>query len=371
MTRAAIHPAAFERAGAILTIDLGAVRDNWLALRDRVGGACAAVVKADAYGLGATQVAPVLATAGCTQFFVAHLDEAAAIRPLLPGSATVHVLNGLPPGVEADCAEIGAVPVLNGRAQVDAWARLAARLGRRLPAAIQVDSGMSRLGLSPAELDALDAAALEGIVPTLVMSHLACADEPDHPANAAQHAAFEAARRRLPSAPASLANSSGVFLGAAYHFDLVRPGAALYGVNPTPGRPNPMRPVVRLQGKVVQIREVEAGRGVGYGLSWTAPGPTRLATVSVGYADGYLRSLSGRGVAWLDGTALPLAGRVSMDTITLDVSAVPEAAIGPGTLVDLLSPQHGVDAAAERAGTIGYEILTSLGRRYARRYLNG
>lgn len=280
------------------------------------------------------------------------------------------MLNGLPPGAEADCAGIGAVPVLNGRDQIDAWARLASRLGRRLPAAIQVDSGMSRLGLSPAELDALDAAALAGIAPDLVMSHLACADEPDHPANAAQLAAFAAARRLLPPAPASLANSSGVFLGAAYHFDLVRPGAALYGVNPAPGRANPMRPVVRLQGKVVQTREVGAGAGVGYGLSWTAPGPTRLATVSVGYADGYLRSLSGRGVAWLDGTALPLAGRVSMDTITLDVGAAPEGAIGPGTLIDLISPEHGVDAAAERAGTIGYEILTSLGARYARRYLD-
>jgi alanine racemase len=361
---------AFERAGAVLTIDLGAIRDNWRALRDRAGGDCAAVVKADAYGLGATKVAPVLAAAGCRRFFVAHLDEAAAIRPLLPEAATVHVLNGLPPGAEADCAGIGAVPVLNGRGQIDAWARLASRLGRRLPAAIQVDSGMSRLGLSPAELDALDDAALAGIAPDLVMSHLACADEPDHPANAAQLAAFAAARRLLPPAPASLANSSGVFLGAAYHFDLVRPGAALYGVNPTPGRANPMRPVVRLQGKVVQTREVGAGAGVGYGLSWTAPGPTRLATVSVGYADGYLRSLSGRGVAWLDGTALPLAGRVSMDTITLDVGAAPEGAIGPGTLVDLISPEHGVDAAAERAGTIGYEILTSLGARYARRYLD-
>lgn len=364
--------AASQRAGAVLTIDLGAVRDNWLSLRRRLGGAaCAAVVKADGYGLGAAQVAPAVAEAGCRHFFVAHLDEAAVIRPLLPESATVHVLNGLPPGAELDCAGLGAIPVLNGRGQIDAWRRTAAQLGRRLPAALQVDSGMARLGLSPEEIEALadDAASLEGIAPTLVMSHLACADEFDNPANAAQLARFAEARRRLPAAPASFANSSGIFLGNAFHFDLARPGAALYGVNPVPRSANPMRPVVRLQGKVVQTREVPAGAGVGYGLTWTAPARSRLATVSVGYADGYLRSLSGRGCAWLDGTALPLVGRVSMDTITIDITAVPEAAIGPGTLVDLISPDHGVDAVAERAGTIGYEILTSLGSRYARSYV--
>jgi alanine racemase len=180
--------------------------------------------------------------------------------------------------------------VLNGRAQLDAWRRTAALHGRRLPAAIQIDSGMPRLGLSPAELEAVAAnpASLDGLDVTLVMSHPACADEPDHPANAAQLACFEKARCKLPAAPASLANSSGIFLGPAFHFDLVRPGAALYGVNPTPASPNPMRRVVRLQGKVIQTREVPAGAGVGYGYSWIAPAPTLIAAVSVGYADDYL-----------------------------------------------------------------------------------
>lgn len=359
-------------AGALLTIDLAALCNNWRLLRRQVGAAdCAAVVKADAYGLGALQVGPALADAGCQHFFVAHLNEGIALRPHLPAQATVYVLHGVPPGAEADCAAHGLVPVLNSRQQIDAWRGVAANLGQRLPAIVQVDSGMSRLGLSALELQQLasDPAAFDGIAVAYVMSHLACADEPQHPANAAQLANFVAARRLLPAAPATFANSSGIFLGAAYHFELARPGAALYGVAPVPGQPNPMQPVVRLQGKVMQTRTVEAGTAVGYSASWVAPHTSRIATVSVGYADGYLRSLSGRGTAWLNGVELPLIGRVSMDTITLDVSALPEDATGPGTLVDLLSPQHTVDDVAARAGTIGYEILTSLGHRYERCYL--
>jgi alanine racemase len=359
-------------AGALLTIDLAALCNNWRLLRRQVGAAdCAAVVKADAYGLGALQVGPALAGAGCRHFFVAHLDEGIALRPHLPAQATVYVLHGVPPGAEADCAAHGLVPVLNSRQQIDAWRGVAANLGQRLPAIVQVDSGMARLGLSALELQQLasDPAAFDGIAVAYVMSHLACADEPQHPANAAQLASFVAARHLLPAAPATFANSSGIFLGAAYHFELARPGAALYGVAPVPGQPNPMQPVVRLQGKVMQTRTVEAGTAVGYSASWVAPQTSRIATVSVGYADGYLRSLSGRGAAWLGNVELPLVGRVSMDTITLDVSALPEEAMGPGTLVDLLSPQQTVDDVAARAGTIGYEILTSLGHRYERCYL--
>ena len=359
-------------SGALLSIDLGAICDNWRALKAQVGAAdCAAVVKADAYGLGAAQVAPALAAAGCRHFFVAHLAEALALRPLLPDSATLFVLHGVPPGAEAECDVPGIVPVLNSRQQIDAWRALAARQGRRLPAIVQVDSGMSRLGLSDAELDRLsgEADGFAGIDVRYVMSHLACAEEQRHPANAFQHARFQAARRLLPAAPASFANSSGIFLGPDYHFDLVRPGAALYGVAPVAGAANPMRPVVRLQGKVVQVRHIAAGTSVGYGGAWRAPKASRIATVSVGYADGWLRSQSNQGLAWFEGVELPLVGKVSMDTLTLDVSALPEAALQPGTLVDLINAQHGVDAVAARAGTIGYEILTSLGRRYERRYL--
>lgn len=358
-------------AGALVTIDLNAICDNWRLLRAKVGPAdCAAVVKADAYGLGALRVGPALAGAGCRHFFVAHLDEGMALRPHLPAQATVYVMHGVPPGAEAECAAHGLVPVLNSRQQIEAWRDVAAGLGRHLPAIVQVDSGMARLGLSAPELQQLarDPSAFDGIAVAYVMSHLACADEPDHPANAAQRENFVAARRLLPAAPATFANSSGIFLGAAYHFELARPGAALYGVEPVPGKPNPMQPVVRLQGKVIQTRTVAAGAAVGYSFSWVAPRASRIATVSVGYADGYLRSLSGQGSAWLGGVELPLVGRVSMDTITIDITALPEAAVSPGTLVDLLSPQHGVDDVAARAGTIGYEILTSLGSRYERCY---
>jgi alanine racemase len=360
------------RAGALLTIDLGAICDNWRTLKAAAGAAeCAAVVKADAYGLGAAQVAPALVAAGCRRFFVAHLDEAIALKPLLPAAVTVYVLHGPMPGSEQEFLAHGVVPVLNSGQQIDAWRALARRLDRELEAIVQIDTGMSRLGLSARELRriAADRDSLAGVHVACVMSHLACADEPAHPANAAQLERFTAARRLLPLAPASLAASSGIFLGDAYHFQLVRPGAALYGLAPAAGAPNPMRQVVRLQGKVVQVRELDPGTPVGYGHSWHCEQPTRIATVSVGYADGWLRALGNRGSAWIDGVELPIVGRVSMDTITLDASALPEAALPPGSLIDLIGERHGVDAVAARAGTIGYEILTSLGGRYARRYL--
>lgn len=360
-------------AGALLSIDLEAIAHNWRTLSARLNSAaCAAVVKADAYGLGAGRVGAALYAVGCRHFFVAHLGEGINLRPALPADATIYVMHGVPPGAEAECVAHGLVPVLNSCQQITAWRDQARSLGRQLPAIVQVDSGMARLGLSAAELQQLsrDPTAFEGIAVVYVMSHLACADEPDHPANAAQLASFIAARRLLPTAPATLANSSGIFLGPAYHFDLARPGAALYGVAPVPGQPNPMLPVVRLQGKVIQTRTVAAGAGVGYGFSWVAPRTSRIATVSVGYADGYLRSLSGKGSVWLGNVALPLVGRVSMDTITIDASALPEDALGPGTLVDLLSSHYTVDDVANDAGTIGYEILTSLGHRYQRHYKN-
>lgn len=359
-------------AGALLTIDLAAIRANWRLLQARVGSAgCAAVVKADAYGLGAAQVAPALAAEGCRRFFVAHLDEGIALKPHLPQDATVCVLHGPPPGAEAEFVAHGLVPVLNGRWQIDAWRALAQRRDRELAAIVQVDTGMARLGLSPTELRAVagDTGALLGIRVACVMSHLACAEQAGHPANEAQRGRFVAARRCLPAAPASFANSSGIFLGGAYHFDLVRPGAALYGIAPVAAAPNPMRPVVRLQGRVVQTRGIEPGTPVGYGHAWRCERPARIATVSVGYADGWLRGIGESGAAaWFGDVALPLVGRVSMDTITLDASALPEGALVPGALVDLIGERQDVDALAARAGTIGYEILTALGSRYARRY---
>ncbi len=366
-------PAA-ARAGAILTIDLDAVADNYRRLCEKLGGAaCAAVVKADAYGLGMAHVAPALARAGVRSFFVAQLDEAIALRGMFPVEVEIYVFNGLAAGPAADFQAHGVHPVLNSLGEIDAWGAAARAAGAALPAAIHIDTGMSRLGLPADELAVLaaDHGRLAGIDLRILVSHLACADEPGHPLNAEQLAAFEDARARLPGAPASLANSSGIFLGAAYHFDLARPGAALYGINPTPGKPNPMRQVVRLQGKILQVREIDAPRTVGYGATHRAAGPTRIATVAAGYADGYLRSLSNSGCTWLGDQRIPVVGRVSMDLITLDVTGVPEQQARPGTFVDLMGANLSTDAVAAAAGTIGYEILTSLGRRYHRVYRGG
>lgn len=365
--RQPIHP------GALLTIDLDAVCDNWRMLKARLSGTeCAAVVKADAYGLGAIKVAPALYEAGCRHFFVAHLDEALALHPILHPDATVYVLHGPLPGAEPEFVSHGLVPVLNSLPQLAAWRGLAGKLERLLPAILQVDSGMARLGLSPQELDiaADDQEHLRGIDLRYVMSHLASAEDQSAPANRAQLERFRAALARLPSARASFANSSGIFLGPDYHFDLARPGAALYGLAPVAGAPNPMRPVIRLQGRVIQTRIIEVGTPVGYSHTWRAPRRSRIATVAVGYADGYLRSFSNRGYAYFDDTPLPLVGNVSMDTILVDVTEVGEDAIHEGSLIDIVGPNFGVDAIAGCAGTIGYEILTSLGNRYARSYLS-
>ncbi|WP_274626929.1 alanine racemase [Arvimicrobium flavum] len=356
-------------AGALLGIDLGALRENYRILKARLGrAACAGVVKADAYGLGAAEVAEALAAEGCRSFFVAHIFEALELRAVLPRDHAIFVLNGLPPGAERDSAEADVTPVLNSLEQLQAWSDLARRLERPLPAALQVDSGMSRLGLSPHEVERLAAtpALLSGVQLVLVMSHLACADEPDNPVNRLQRDNFDRLRRMLPAVPASLANSSGIFLGQDYHHDLARPGAALYGVNPTPGDANPMRQVVSLRAKVVQTREVGDGVGIGYGYASRARTHMRLATISLGYADGWHRR--GAAAAFHHGARLPFAGRVSMDSIILDISALPHDALRPGDLVDLIGADQTVDQVAEHAGTIGYEILTSFGRRFHRHY---
>ncbi|MES2356180.1 MAG: alanine racemase [Pseudomonadota bacterium] len=361
-----------NRAGALLTIDLDAICANWRMLCARLKStACAAVVKADSYGLGANEVASALAAAGCKHFFAGYLHEALLLKPHLPADTAVYVLHGCPIGMEAEVIEHGLIPVLNSLQQIDAWTAHARVEGRRLPAIIQVDTGMARMGLSAAEITILsaDSHRLDGIEIRYVMSHLACAERPSSPINAQQLHRFRETRKMLPKAPASLANSSGIFLDRHYHFDLARSGAALYGIAPTVNGQNPMRQVVRLQGKVLQVRSIEAGTGVGYGPTWRASSPRRIATVSVGYADGYLRNLSNTAVAYFGDTAIRLVGTVSMDTTTFDVSEIPEEAIQPGAVVDLINDRHPVDALAEEAGTIGYEILTRLGARYCRQYI--
>lgn len=360
-----------SRAGAVLTIDLAAIEANYRLLQARVGtAACAAVMKADAYGLGAAQVAPVLQRAGCRHFFVAHLEEGIALRRALPGNEAIFVLHGAPAGTEMDLLECRLTPVLNSLHQLDAWRAAARQLGRPLPAIVQVDTGMSRMGMPPSEVDAwLDQGdPFGGLALQYAMSHLAVADEASHPMNRQQLERFTAIRQRLGNIPGSLANSSGVFLDHEFHFDLARPGAALYGVNPQPTLDNPMQAVVTLQGKILQTRQIAEGDYVGYALSYRAPGPRMIATVSVGYADGWLRHLSNRGSVLIGGVDAPVVGRVSMDSITVDVSGIAPQHLTPGALVDLISQRQTVDDVAILAGTIGYEILTSLGHRYHRRY---
>ena len=317
------------------------------------------MVKANAYGLGVDRVAPALYEAGCRHFFVAHLAEALQIRALIP-DAMLAVLNGLWPGDAPLYQEHGILPVLGSLAEIAAWAG---------PALLHVDTGMNRLGLAPAELDRLEAEPdlLQGIELRYVMTHLAASEQPDDPANMLQVRRFAEACGRLPAAPRSFANSSALFLGPAFGSDLARPGAALYGVNPTPGQPNPMREVLRLRARIVQLRDLPRGETVGYNGTWRASRPSRIGTVSLGYADGFPRSLSNRAAAAFDGALVPLVGRVSMDLATFDLTDAPTARAGDW--LELIGPALPVDEVAARAGTNGYEILTSLGRRYRRTYI--
>ena len=359
-----------HRAGAILEIDLAGIAANWYLLAQRVEPACcAAVVKADAYGLGAAIVAPALARAGCRLFFVATIEEGIALRSVLPDPLEIAVLNGPLPGCAQEFIEYRLIPVLNEPGQIAEW--LQACTGRgELPAMLHVDTGMARLGLTSREFDGLsdELFVLSPIVWRALVSHLACADEPEHPLNKLQRARFASARQRCARVPASLAASSGIFLGREFHFDLVRPGAALYGINPQPGHPNPMHPIVRLQARIVQIREVDRGQSVGYGATHVMNGPGRLATVPVGYAEGWFRSLSNGGSGYLGGKRVRLLGRVSMDLVVFDVSDTDPALARLGGFIELLNADYGVDAAAADAGTIGYEVLTALGQRYYRVY---
>jgi alanine racemase len=362
-------------ARAVLTISVGAVRANWAALNRASGTAeCAGVIKADAYGLGLEEIARALRDEGCKTFFVATLSEAQRVRTVQPG-ATIYVLDGLLPGAAPAYAGFDLRPCLGSLAEVREWAAYCDATGRRLRAAVHIDTGMNRLGLPPDEVEQLAAerALFQSFDCALVMSHLACADEPLHPSNTRQRDAFESLRAKLPAAPASLANSSGVFLGSAFQYDVVRPGIALYGGRATEGVPNPMRWVVQLQARVLQVRTVAEGQTVGYGGTYTCHRPTRVATIACGYADGFLRAISRVGqssgaVGFIGPHPVPIIGRVSMDLITVDVTGVPETLAARGGWVEVLGSRTTVDDLTDRAGTIGYELLTRLGRRVHRIY---
>jgi alanine racemase len=365
-------------ATGVLAVDLQALRANYRALAAMASPAeAAAVVKANAYGIGARKAVAALAAEGCRTFFVATLTEAAALRAHLP-DAVLYVLDGLFPGIAGDFAALGVRPVLGSLPEIEEWAAFCQMQGAKFPAAIHIDTGMSRLGLDAHAVQRLasQSALLAAFEPRLIMSHLACADDPASAKNAAQHELFEALSAAFPGIPRSLANSAGIFLGSRFHFDLVRPGIALYGGRARLTGDNPMSPVVRLYGRVSQIRWAEPGETVGYGAEYTLTRRSRICTLPVGYADGYPRSVSASdkragAFAMTAGHRLPMLGRVSMDLTVFDATDAPEDAVQRGGFVELIGDEMGVDDLASLAGTIGYEILTSLGPRFHRVYSGG
>lgn len=359
------------QSACTLTIDLDALVRNWRAANEASGAATAsAVVKADAYGLGVEPVAKALADAGCDSFFVALPEEGALVRAVAP-DARIFVLNGPTPGCGETMVKCQLIPAINDLTQARHWATVCAEAGARLPAALHLDTGMNRLGFGMAELEHLrnDTTLLRNFETVLVMSHLACADIPDNEMSAMQRRNFDSLRVHLPDAPASLANSAGIFLGSDYHYELTRPGICLYGASPFADAPAPFEPVITATARILQVRDIAAGETVGYGATFTAQRNMRLATIAAGYADGLFRSAAGRAFAVVNGVAVPYVGRVSMDLVVLDVSAPGARDVEAGDAAELIGPSISVDTLANAAGTIGYEVLTSLGRRYTRRYI--
>jgi alanine racemase len=352
----------------VIEIDLDALADNYRIMRGRAHGAeIGAAVKADAYGLGADPVAPILRDVGCNSFFVATPAEGIGLRGLVK-DADIFVLNGLMPGDEGAYEALGLVPVLNAPEQVEQWAAYCRRRERPLPAALHVDTGMNRLGMRLEEAEAVGAGN-PGFPVALVMSHLACARTSGHPMNAQQLAHFRTLDRLFPGTRRSFANSAGVMLGRDFAFDMARVGIALYGGAPLEGLPNPMNAVVRVRARVLQVREVRTGETIGYDATFTAPREMRVAVVAAGYGDGWPTIFTGKGGAIVDGRRVPSAGRVSMDLNALDVTDLPEGRVAVGDLIDLIGPGLSVDEVADRAGLIAYELLTGLSRRFERRYV--
>jgi len=345
---------------AVIEVNPAALSANLHAMRRQATGAqVAAVVKADAYGLGLAGVLPALA---CDSYFVARPSEGIALRALAP-RARIFVFDGVQDETVAVLIAHRLIPVLGSLDEIARW-----QLARGGEAALQVDTGMNRLGLPAHELAILAAEAkarLAGIRLALVMSHLACSDDPSSPMNAQQLSRFRAALAQLPPAPASLAASGGIYLGRDYHFDMVRPGIGLYGGNPHPGRANPMQPVVQLAAPILQLRPIAPGDTVGYGAGFTADKPMTIATIALGYADGVLRAAAANARAMVRGRAVPFVGRVSMDLVTLDVTGMDVAV---GDMAELFGPALKLDEAASSWGTISYELLTGLSHRIPRIY---
>ncbi|HZY69019.1 MAG TPA: alanine racemase [Devosia sp.] len=369
-------PAIVTGYGPRLTIDLGAIQRNWLAL-DKVssGALTGAAVKADAYGTGMVPVAKALFAAGTRFFFVATPDEGIQLRAAVPDSF-IFVLNGLPPGAAPLLVGERLMPVINSLPQLEEW--LVACLGRNeaLPAALHFDTGMNRLGFRLGETSIVKRMCEDvGYAPQVIMSHLACADQPQHEKNRTQLALFSSVLTQFPNVPASLANSAATMTSREMHFQMVRPGIALYGGRAVNGRRNPMMPVVTLEAPILQVRECKTGESVGYGATYILPRDTRVAIIALGYADGFIRSASSTnqhpgGRVYLRGRICPVLGRVSMDMFAVDITDLGNDIPAPGEFVEVLGPHVGVDDQADPAGTIGYEFLTSLKGRYSRTYIN-
>ena len=357
---------------SLLEIHLDRMRSNYLSLQKTlaVGTECAAVVKADSYGLGAVAVVPKLYKAGCRHFYVATFEEGLIVRKSLAGEAEIYVLQCSYDSVMEEFAEYNLIPVLNSLEGIECWSLYAKTTDRKQPIVLHIDTGMNRLGLSSAEVDRLidNAEMLKPLDVRVVMSHLACADEPDHPKNNEQLELFRrwTGQLKLPGL-LSFANSAGAFLGLEYHFDQVRSGAAIYGLNPRPKLQNPMSGTITLKARILQVRDANKGETVGYGASYKIHESAKLATISAGYADGYLRSITGGGAVYIRGQRCPVVGRVSMDAIVADVTAVMPSPCA-GEWAEIIGQCQTVEDIASQAGTLGYEILTSLGRRYTRIY---
>lgn len=361
-----------KNAGTNLHIDLTALINNYHYLDQKTPSArCGAVVKANAYGLGMLPIVQALQKTKCRDFFVAYLDEGIALRSILDSTYNIYVLNGLFPHNVKPFLDYQLAPVLNDIEQLKLWVQLCQENNYNYPAALQFDTGMSRFGLDIGDINIIKQQSLYPFVPTLIISHLACADAPLHPANQQQLHKFTTIKTYFPSIPASLSASSGIFLGNDWHFDLVRPGAALYGINPIPEEKNPMQPVISLRSKILQLRHIPKGASVGYGATFTAPKPLYLAIVSLGYADGFFRNLSNKiqvNHIHYPEIALPIVGRISMDCLCIDITNLPINTIHIADEIEIIGSHCSLDKIAKTADTIGYEILTSLGNRFHRIY---
>jgi alanine racemase len=357
----------------ILTINLSAIQSNWLYVSAllRKGAECGVAVKANAYGVGAVEVAQAVYAVGCRYFYVVSLHEAVELRNALPGDAVLYVLGGVPDEMNDVFIEFNLIPVLYSRVAVEEWLSYCAREQQAFPCALKVNSGMTRLGLDASEVDRLleGAANTAYLNPILVMSHLACADEPANPLNNAQLERFSSAVTKIktlfPTIKTSLANSSGTFLGDAYHFDMVRIGAALYGIDPQAAAPNPLASVIHLKLPVLQIRTTEQAESVGYGASESVITGARLAVVAGGYADGIHRSLGLSPKGQFEGVDLKAVGRISMDSCVFDITGIE----GEPSYIEVINDKLTLDCLMAANKSLGYEVLTSLGRRYQRCYV--